>query len=280
MRKFIVPGIIGICLLAFGLYVFSEFNHDSTLNSEVSPSSVPNTKPNNTNNTKPVVNQTQSPVVQQVSGDKPPVLLKSIGINLDYYDPGSGRAGDFLFAKQNLQFNRLFMGYGFFIPSSSASPNKYNPQPTYILPLGTPVRSLVDGIVANMPTLWSGDYSIQVTKSGELERWVYETEHIINPKVKVGDKVKAGQIIGEVSNFDHGAPAGFGAVEIGILHGGGDGPPEHVCPFTYLDPSIKEEIGKKIIAFYKSWEEYVGDPTLYDESISTPGCLILDPIEG
>lgn len=148
------------------------------------------------------------------------------------------------------------------------------------MPLGTPVRSLVDGVVAAIPTVWSGDYSIHVTKSGKLERWIYETEHVINPKVKVGDKVTAGQIIAEVSDFDKGAPPGFGAVEIGILHGGGEGLPEHVCPFAYLDPSIKDETLKKITAFYKSWEEYIGDQTLYPESYEIPGCLTLDSIEG
>lgn len=209
---------------------------------------------------------------------QPPILLKSIGINLDYYDAATNRAGDFVFTKQPLHFKRLFMNYGFFIPSSSASPDKYNPQPTFILPLGTPVRSLVDGIVVAMPTLWSGDYSIQVTTNGKMERWVYETEHILNPKVKVGDRVTAGQIIGEVSNFDQGAPAGYGAVEIGILKGGN--PPQHVCPFEFLDPSIKPDITKKILALYSAWESYLGDASLYDETLPIPGCSVSGPIDG
>src|SRR3989338_7183231 len=117
---------------------------------------------------------------------------------------------------------------------------KSSPQPTFVVPLGTPVRSLVDGVVASMPTLWSGDYSIQVTTDGQMQKWIYETEHLINPRVKVGDKVTAGQIVGEVSDFNHGAPSGFGTAEIGILKGGQQ--PQHVCPFAYLDLSIKEEI--------------------------------------
>ena len=172
------------------------------------------------------------------------------------------------------------MDYGFFIPASSASPDKKNPQPTFVLPLGTPVRSLVDGVVANMPTLWSGDISIQVTADGRMQRWVYEVEHVINPKVKVGDKVSAGQIIAEVSDFDKSAPAGFGVVEIGILHGGGEGLPEHVCPFAYLDDSIKEETFQRLNALFKSWEDYIGDQNLYDENSPYPGCLALEPIEG
>lgn len=200
--------------------------------------------------------------------DEPPLKLKGIGVNIE----------DFKFTKDKLQFDRLFMGFGFVIPASSAGAQKSNPQPTYILPLGTPVRSLVDGVVASMPKVWSEDYSIQVTQSGKLEKWVYEVEHVINPKVKVGDRVKAGQIIAEVSDFDKGVPAGFGVVEIGILKGGN--PPEHVCPFAYLDPSIKSDILQKITAFFKAWEEYRGDSNLYDESLPIPGCLTLDPIEG
>src|SRR3989344_75709 len=217
-----------------------------------------------------------SPMRNEENTDEPPLKLKSIGVNLDYYDSKTGKAGDFVFTKEKLQFSRLFMDYGFFIPASSASPDKENPQPTFILPLGTPVRSLVDGIVANMPTLWSGDISIQVTADGRMQRWVYEVEHVINPKVKVGDKVSAGQIVGEVSNFDKSGPVGFGAVEIGILKGGN--PPQHVCPFAYLDESIKEETLKKITSLYKSWEDYIGDQTLYDENTPYPGCLTLDPI--
>ncbi|OGJ22460.1 hypothetical protein A2969_02440 [Candidatus Woesebacteria bacterium RIFCSPLOWO2_01_FULL_42_67] len=201
--------------------------------------------------------------------NEPPLKLKSIGVEFS----------DFKFIKDKLQFNRLFMGYGFVIPGNetSSGKDKSNPQPTFILPLGTPVRSLVDGVVAAIPTVWSGDYSIQVTKSGQMEKWVYETEHVINPKVKVGDKVKAGQIIAEVGSFDRGDPPGFGAVEIGILKGGN--PPEHICPFAYLDDSIKEETYKKMYDFFKSWEEYIGDQTLYTET-SIPGCLTLDPIKG
>jgi|SRR3990167_96569 len=214
---------------------------------------------------KPQVITNQTEQVQNT--DEPPLKLKSIGVEFS----------DFKFTKEKLQFNRLFMDYGFFIPASSASADKKNPQPTFILPLGTPVRSLVDGIVAAMPTLWSGDISIQITENGKLERWVYETEHVTKPTVKVGDKVKAGQIIAEVGSFGNGDPEGYGAVEIGISKGGN--PPEHVCPFAYLDNSIKEETFKKMNEFFKSWEDYVGDQSLYDET-EIPGCLTLDPIEG
>jgi len=219
-----------------------------------------------TSNKSGPISLSQNGVVNR-NTNEPPLKIKSIGIEFS----------DFKFTKEKLQFNRLFMDYGFVIPASPDNPSKANPQSTFILPLGTPVRSLVDGVVAAMPTLWSGDISIQVTKTGKLERWIYETEHVKNVLVKVGDKVKAGQIIAEVSDFDKGAPAGFGAVEIGILKGGN--PPQHVCPFAYLDDSIKEETLTKIKKIFKDWQDYIGDQTLYMET-EIPGCLTLDPIEG
>ena len=214
----------------------------------------------------------KAPQTNPVSNsDEPPLKLKSIGVDFS----------DFKFTKEKLEFNRLFMDYGFVIPANTTSTgkDKANPQPTFVVPLGTPARSLVDGVVAAIPTLWSGDFSVQVTTDGKMQKWVYETEHLINPKVKVGDKVTAGQIVGEVSDFNSGAPEGYGTVEIGILKGGN--PPEHICPFAFLDESIKEETLAKIKALYISWEDYIGDKTLYNEdSYRVPGCLTFDPIPG
>lgn len=205
------------------------------------------------------------------NSDTPPLLIKHLGINLDK---------DLVFTKEKLEFDMLFFDYGFVIPAnnSATGKDKSNPQPTFIVPLGTPARSLVDGIVVNIPTLWSGDYSVQVTANGKMEKWIYETEHVINPKVKVGDKVTAGQIVGEVSNFNSGAPPGFGMVEIGILKGGN--PPYHVCPFLYLDPSIKESIYAKLRDHYKAWNEYKGKTIYNESSYLVPGCLTIDMIEG
>jgi len=109
--------------------------------------------------------------------------------------------------------------------------------------------------------------------------WAYETEHVINPRVKVGDHVTAGQVIAEVSDYDTNLQPGYGIVELGILHGGVT--PEHLCPFAYLDPSIKKETLAKIKAFETSWEKYVGDSSLYNQSNEAiPGCVTLDKLQG
>src|SRR3989344_7384875 len=40
--------------------------------------------------------------------DEPPLRLKSIGVDLDYYNPSTSKAGDFVFTREKLQFNSLF----------------------------------------------------------------------------------------------------------------------------------------------------------------------------
>lgn len=205
------------------------------------------------------------------------VKIKHLGVNLDEYDPATNKAGDFAFTKADLEFDRIFFDYGFIVPASSAGPEKSNPQPTFILPLGTKVHALVDGEVFDVPKLYSNDYSVMV--QGEGSELIFETEHVINVKVKKGDKVKAGDVIAEVSDYDAKNYAGMGLVEIGVLKGGN--PPSHVCPFDYLDESIKDDTLKKISGLQKSWEEYRGDSSIYDESkVVIPGCLTSDPIEG
>lgn len=224
---------------------------------------------NETNNKTGTPPNSNNSNVASLDSNEPPLKLKSIGINFE----------DFKFTQEKLQFDRLIMGYGFVVPANSASngKDKSNPQPTFVVPLGTKVRSLVDGIVVAIPTLWSGDKSIQVTADGQMQKWIYETEHVINPIVKVGDRVTAGQVIAEVGSFGGGDPDGFGAVEIGILAGGN--PPYHVCPFAHLDESIKQDTFDKLRAHFNSWQDYVGIQTLFPET-TIPGCLTLDPIEG
>lgn len=211
------------------------------------------------------------------AGENSEVKIKHLGVNLDTYNPSTNMAGDFEFTKEDMAFNLLFFEYGFEVPANSAGPAKKNPQPTFILPLGTKVHSLVDGVVYDVPELYSKDYSVRV--QGEGSDLIFETEHVINVKVKKGDKVKAGDVIAEVSDYDVKNYAGLGLVEIGVLKAGN--PPSHVCPFDYLDDSIEDSTFKNITALKKSWEDYRGDSTIYNESNEVvPGCLTREPIEG
>lgn len=224
----------------------------------------------------------QNGVVQGISSsaDKPPLMLKTLGIKLGAYNSKTGRAGDFRFTDAKVGQGLIFMPYGYVIPGNSTSNSKpkTSPQVEFRVPMGTKVLSLVDGVVVNVPKLYSGDYSVMVAAS-RSSNWIYETEHVIKPLVKVGDRVKSGQVIAEVSPHNKESYNGLGLVEIGILHGGKT--PTHVCPFAYLDPSIKDTTFKNMRLFFRAWEEYRGNTSLYKENaMQVPGCITLNPVSG
>lgn len=182
--------------------------------------------------------------------------------------------------------------FGFVIPASSAGPAKANPQPTFWAPLGTAVLAPVDGVVISVETLYSGDFSIMIGKTGQMSSYVWETEHVINVSVAPGDTVTAGQTIATVSDYECSysrtafgnatyCGTGIGLVELGLLHGGQV--PEHFCPFAsnYVDPSAAAAVSAELAAARSTIETAFADPELYEPAgWSTPDCITIDPIEG
>lgn len=235
------------------------------------PLALANAASGGTGGTTPGTPEPTSPVVSSS------VKIKHLGVNLGPYDPATNRAGDFVFTRENMSFSLLFFNFGFIVPANSVGPEKINPQPTFILPMGTKVRALIDGEVANVTKLYSNDYSVML--KGEGSDLIFELEHVINVIVQVGDRVRAGDIVAEVSGYDAHNYAGMGLVEIGILRGGVTA--THLCPFDYLDDSIREATLQNITAMQRAWETYRGDTTLYDESkVVVPGCYRRTPVEG
>lgn len=206
------------------------------------------------------------------------VKIKNLPIEIDTYDPVTGKAGEVTFPTEEFTdgaLNMIFFPYGYVIPGNSANggKEKTNPQPTFLAPVGTKVRALIDGEVVAVSKLYSNDYSIHM--KGEGSELIFETEHVINVTVEVGDKVKAGDEIAEVSDYDGHNYAGMGLVEIGVLKGGN--PPTHLCTFDFLDDSIKAATLAKITQLEKDWEDFRGKPDLYGEEVIA-GCIDRDPI--
>lgn len=222
-------------------------------------------------------NNFQKPFSQPSEKTDEPIFIKNLPVNIAPYDANTNMAGDFKFTKQHLEFDRLYFDYGYYIPANSASPAKNNPQPTFVVPLGTKVHSIVDGTVIQIPKLYSDDYSVIIAKD-ENSQIRYETEHVKNVLVEVGDAIKAGDVVAEVSDYDTRNTPGYGLVEMGILKGGN--PPKHLCPYMYLDPSVKDSILNSLKQFYTDWNTYKGK-TIYDTSkTENTGCLTVEEIEG
>ncbi len=238
-------------------------------------SSTPNT-PSGAGSTPPAPppGQAGGPSGQTVGIDCVAPVLKRHPIDLAPYDASTGRAGDARFARP-LFLNRVYTEFGFVIPAASTSSgnDKPNPQPTYLAPMGTKVRSAVDGVVDRIADLWStptlGDVSVMVKPDGLAGRCyvVVEFEHVVKPTVRAGDRVAVGQVIAEVGPLNSQGSAGLGLVEFGILTGSGNnGRPLHVCPYAYFDPAVRTTQLAILGRLMADWEAYFGDSTLYNEA--------------
>jgi len=210
-------------------------------------------------------------------------IIENIGIEIDFYNDTTNKAGDFqfdtfMYSWGDIYNEKIFYDYG----DSSTNETgviKLEPQPIFIAPLGTKVHAITDGVVSAISTLYSDDYTIQVIKENN-PKWVYEHEHVINVSISIGDKVTAGQIIAEVSDYNQWLKNdGYGVLDIGILTTDDEGNPLHHCPFMYLNESVRDDYYEKINDLYRSWEEYTGNSSLYaEDEHAIPGCITLDPI--
>ena len=221
-----------------------------------------------------------------------PKVIQNWGLAVDTYDSGSGMAGvmrirgvtppTFGNAADDAMYRHIFGVYGMVLKANGMK----EPQITIIAPLGTPVISMVDGTVCDLSKVWSNDYSVRVAPIGTpcnlALNWatvLFEHEHLINPIVKVGDMVKAGQQIGTVSDFNqHWKAKGFGTIEIGVLFvKKGSNKSWHACLGNYLAPAKRDSMLAVLTSVQMAWMAELSDPTLYDLGAQNPVvCLTND----
>ena len=218
-----------------------------------------------------------------------PKVIQNWGLAVDTYDSGSGMAGvmrirgvtppTFGNAADNAMYRHIFGVYGMDLKGMK------EPQIAIIAPLGTPVISMVDGTVCNLSKVWSNDYTVGVAPIGTpcmMGNWatvLFEHEHLINPMVKVGDKVKAGQQIGTVSDYNqHWKAKGFGMIEIGVFFvKKGSNKSWHACLGNYLAPAKRDSMLAVLTSVQMAWMAELSDPTLYDLGAQNPVvCLTND----
>jgi hypothetical protein len=215
-----------------------------------------------------------------------PKVIQNWGLALAPYDAASGKAGVMQIAgvtpptfgnpEDDNMYSRIVGLYGEKLKGVD------EPQMAFVAPLGTPVISMVDGTVCDLPTLYSNDFSVRVapagmTCMGNAASVLFEHEHLLSPSVKVGDKVKAGQQIGVVSDFNpHWKAKGMGIIETGVFFSKsqGDGRPWHACLANSLDPAKAASLTSTLSSIEQGWMAARGNSALYNLAAQNPvGCL-------
>lgn len=219
------------------------------------------------------------------SGDKPPTLsevikpkksdalpaIYGIGINIEPYNPATGKAGDIVFKDLGVYYDSMiFQHYGYRMKPNENLPNPgFNVHPEYFMPHGSKVYAVSDGVVSDVPTLYSSDYSILVTPD-DAPSWTLNYEHIVKPTVKKGDRVKTGQMIAEVAPLPEHTP-GYGKWALMIFKPAGNGI-QSICPYALFHESVKAEMQGKLTQLVKDWETFTGRNIYDEEKWFAPGC--------
>lgn len=211
-------------------------------------------------------------------------LLQSLPIDLANVDWAAVMQHSDLYAK-----GTPISDFGF-LDGEGTENERRNPQPTFHVPLGTPVLAPIDGLVSEVKMLYSGDYTIMFVGSSGDRSIAWETEHVEAVLVNPGDVVRAGQPVASVSNYlctyskkqfgnDSYCGLGIGLVELGHLVGGAV--PRHHCPFGALtDPTAIGRIESELSNARSAIEQLAGKRLFDTENWATPNCIIDEPIEG
>lgn len=216
-----------------------------------------------------------------------PAIIQNWGFNFADYDPATGKAGDMQIkgvvaptftgpnaAVDNAMY-RLLIG-----PIGEKVQGQIEPQFGFMVPLGTAVISMITGTVCDLPKLYSNDYSIRIAPPGMAcmqggAYILFEHEHVLNPSVKVGDKVTAGQKIAIASDYNpYWKAKGLGILETGVFFSKkGSTAPWHACLSSFIDPSKKTAMLATLSKAFAAWEAERGDSTFYNEGAMSPvGC--------
>ena len=217
-----------------------------------------------------VINNNNSDTVS--SNDTIP-SIKNLGVNFASFNETTGMAGDFKFSKTGGFNDMILVEFGYHVENEFGS--KDQPEITYHLPIGTKVMAIGDGKVTDVTKLYSDDYAILYT-ANENENWIYTNEHVVNPTVKVGDEIKAGDVVGEVAPYEaNGQIQELGFTEIALFTSDSEKITK-LCPTMHLDEEVRDKYYSSILKLLSDWEEFKADSSIHDELLYdqfAPGCL-------
>ncbi len=168
-------------------------------------------------------------------------------------------------------------GFYIFGDELPGTPIRHNPNFEFAsVKEGVELISAINGIVGFVEEQQeSGDYEVFLM-SEENSPWVISYDHVSELKVKKGDKVKVGDVLGYPARQNN----GLLRYEFQINKDDGSKDGIHVCPVNLLDSSVKQTWIDGLSKSQNEWEE-VTKLELYNQSNQDPaGCLYKEMTPG
>lgn len=183
--------------------------------------------------------------------DRKPPALKNLVVEFGEYDPESQTAGDFTFRDN---FERMFYEFGY---RSGPTLDDLGAEFGYIIREDAQLLAPCDGIVTRLRLRDDGDYNL-IIKNDESSVWFTQVDHLLNVVVKEGDRVTAGQVLGNPGFWD--SISGLGVVELSVIN---DEERRNYCPLSFFEPDLRATYESKVQRLMDDWESFKKDTTIY-----------------
>lgn len=185
--------------------------------------------------------------------DRTPPVLKNLLVNFADYDPANQTAGDFTFRDN---FERMFYEFGY---RSGPSLDDLGAEFGYIIKEDATIMAPCDGIITRLSIREDGDYNM-IIKTHQNSVWFTQVDHLLNVKVKEGDRITAGQILGNPGFWDN--VSGLGVVELSVIN---DEERRNYCPLSFFEPALQSTYQTKLQKLMDDWEAFKGDQSIYEQ---------------
>ncbi len=189
-------------------------------------------------------------------------VISNLGVTFGAWDRASNTAGDFVFLERE---QKVFLEFGAIV-SAGGGGTKELPTFEYKIQPEAVVFAIAEGTVTRFAFQEdTEDYEFAV-RSDRDPAFEVGYDHVLNPTVSPGDRVEAGDILGNPGTWSE----RLGRFEI-MINNSETG--LSYCPFTFFDPNLADEYQQQVSRFMADWEAFKGDPTVYDEeNHACPGC--------
>ena len=218
----------------------------------------PDIRPNNGQNSQQN-NQSSNSKVK----DEADLVIHNFGVeSLDSIDITTNATRDF-----TKSGHKGFYVFGDILPGT---PVRHNPNYEFAsMKEGTKLISAIDGIVGFIKEQTeSNDYEVFLMTS-EQSNWIIGYDHVTDLKVKKGDKVKVGDVLGSPARQNN----GLLRYEFQVNKNDGNKEGMHICPSTLLSSDVRDKYLKQLSDMQNSWESISG-LELYDLAKQQPaGCI-------
>jgi hypothetical protein len=235
---------------------------------------------NKNSNNNPSGGNSQQHVAAPI--DKTPLVIKNWPVNIAAFNSATQLAGDVYMNKQVLTTSHLGLDQ---IPLGDVGRVRIDrgTGKSYTLPTldfltvpGAPLLSVSDGYVISVDhQLENGrdDYEMHVAPTNtNVSQWLIVYDHLVKPSVKKGDKITAGQQIGETAPMGSGAPYNFIELQINYM-ATSETPAEGRCPYRNIAADRQKALGDQLRLITTAWEGLT-DQSVYNEAAwVAPGCV-------